>query len=340
MNYNNAMVTTLFVGMIAFNVDATNTIGNTNHDTDKTKIQTVTVETKKRLRPGGDSASKETTEIDIKRAERYRKAAEQGDIEACEMLGWEYQDSDKAEAVKWWCRAGSRGSDMMKAVLRLMYHGEECALIYNTAGDMTATGRCPLPDSTDPLAFRVECGRRAYIDKWLGFSEPNWEPFPTLAAVTNATGLKLNSAESFEALVKGKMGFFSDGGIHWTEDGTNGLSFADTTVKVREAQIRCVREMMQGRKTANKAGTSWVLNDDFTFGYMPWHDMGRKDMELYVFSIRHEMNGKPPKACVLVIFAPTQLMSDSITGAFLGDETAKANLKALEKAGIVTIMDN
>ena len=139
---------------------------------------------------------------------------------------------------------------------------------------------------------------------------------------------------------KGKMGFFSDGGIHWTEDGTNGLSFADTTVKIREAQLKCVKEMMYGRTIANKAGTSWVLNDDFTFGYMPWHDMGRKDMELYVFSIRHEMNGKPPKACVLVSFAPTQLMSDSITGAFLGDETAKANLKALEKAGIVTIMDD
>ena len=66
--------------------------------------------------------------------------------------------------------------------------------------------------------------------------------------------------------------------------------------------------------------------------------MGDKDTELYVFSLRHELNGKPPKACVLIAFAPTQLMSDSILGALLGNETAKANLKALEKAGIVIIM--
>lgn len=290
----------------------------------------------------GDGDSPKERKIDKKAVERYRKAAENGDVEACEALGWEYEETDKAEAVKWWCRAGCRGSDMMKAVLRLMFNGKakDRALIFNAAGVVTATGGCPLPDSTEPLAWRVERGRRAYIDKWLGFSEPTLEPFPTLATVTNATGIKLDFAERFEDAVKGKMALFPDGGIRWTENGTNGLSFAETDIKVRKFQIKCVREMMEGRKIANKAGTAWVLNDDFTFGYMPWHDLGNNDKEVYVFSIRHEMNGKPPKACVLVAFAPTQMISNSIIGAFLGDETAKSNVKAMEKIGILIVMDD
>ena len=73
---------------------------------------------------------------------------------------------------------------------------------------------------------------------------------------------------------------------------------------------------------------------------MPWHDLGNNDKEVYVFSIRHEMNGKPPKACVLVAFAPTQMISNSIIGAFLGDETAKSNVKAMEKIGILIVMDD
>lgn len=294
----------------------------------------------------GDGVIRESAQkkqIDKTEIERCRKAAEAGDVEAQEMMGWVYYDAeasskDKAEAVKWWCKVGGRGSEMMRATLRLMFAGEERGLIYNAAGEMAAAGGRSLPDSSDPLAFRVECSRRAYIDKWLGFSEQTWKPFPALAAVTNSTGLKLDFAERLATAVKGKTALFPDGGIHWTEDGANGLSFADTDVKIREAQIKCVREMMTGRKTANKAGTSWIINDDFTFGYLPWHDMGDKDTELYVFSLRHELNGKPPKACVLIAFAPTQLMSDSILGALLGNETAKANLKALEKAGIVIIM--
>ena len=316
MNHNKTktIAVTLLVGAIVSGVYAANGNAEAGQGTDNTKTN----------------------------MERYRKAAENGDAEACEALGWEYDETDKAEAVKWWCRAGCRGSDMMKAVLRLMFHGraKDRALIFNAAGAVTATGGCPLPDSSEPLALRVERGRRAYIDKWLGFSEPTLEPFPALASVTNATGLKLDFAERFETAVKGKMALFPDGGIRWTEDGTNGVSFAETAIKVRNFQIKCVREMMEGRKIANKAGTAWVLNDDFTFGYMPWHDMGNNEVELYLFSIRHEMNGKPPRACVLVAFAPTQQISDSITGAFLGDETAKANLKAMEEIGIVTVMDD
>ena len=54
--------------------------------------------------------------------------------------------------------------------------------------------------------------------------------------------------------------------------------------------------------------------------------------------IRHEMGGAPAGACVLLDFAPTQTISDSITGAFLGDETAQENVKALCGAGIVEVV--
>lgn len=326
MNYNTIITVALTVGAMAFGVYASDDKAGGGKDTGKNVDCLV------------GSTSPKARKMDEKGRERRHKTAAEWSAEVCENSGWELYEKDKAEAVKWWCRAGSRASEMAKSLLRLMYNGEERELVYNTAGAMTASGGCPVPDSTEPLAFRVECGRKAYIDKWLGFSEPTWKPFPALAAVTNATGLKLNFAERFEAVVKGKTALFPDGGIHWTEDGTNGLSFADTTVRIREAQVRCVREMMQGRETANKAGTAWVLNDDFMFGYMPWHDMGGNDAELYVFTTRREMNGTPPKTCVLVSFAPTQLMSDSITGAFLGDETAQANLKALKDAGVVTVV--
>jgi len=297
-----------------------------------------------------DQVTNRTHRINRQDAERYRKASEEGNVEAQEMMGWAYYDKnatieDKAEAMKWWCRAGYRGSEMMKAVLRLAYHGGERVLIDNAADAITAKGGRPLPASNEPLAFRVECGRRAYIDKWLGFSDPSWRPFPVLTAVTNATGLNLDFASRFDIKVKGKLAQFPDGEIRWCEDGTNGFSFVSTSAKMNAAQIDIVKEMMRnleqkrGKKPDDKSSAKWILNDDFTFGYFTIPHKGGRDEVYYAFTTRHEMNGIPDKTSVLVPFAPTQLISDSIMRYFLGDKAAQSNFNALKDAGIVMLIE-
>lgn len=299
---------------------------------------------------GNADGSGEEPVVAKKDAERYRKAAEEGDAEAQEMMGWAYYGNDatvedKAEAMKWWCRAGHRGSEMMKAVLRLAYHGDERVLVDNAADAMTASGGRPLPVSDEPLAFRVERGRRAYIDKWLGFTEPNASQFPALLSVTNSTGLDLDFAKRFEASVKGKLAQFPDGEIRWSEDGTNGLSFADTASKISAAQIGSVRESMQGmeqkrgKRPDDGSSAKWILNDDFTFGYFTIPHKGGRDEVYYVFTTRREMAGAAAKTSVLVPFAPSQVISDSIIGCFLGDKAAQSNYGALKDAGIVIAID-
>ena len=289
-------------------------------------------------------------EIAQKYAECYRKAAEEGNVEAQEMMGWAYYDKnatteDKAEAMKWWCRTGHRGSEMMKAILRLAYHGDERVLIENAADAITANGGRPLPVSDEPLAFRVECGRRAYIDKWLGFTDPSWRPLPGLTAVTNATGLNLDFASRFDKKFKGKLAQFPDGEIRWSEDGTNGFSFASTSARMNAAQIDIVKEMMRnfeqnrGKMHDDKSSAKWILNDDFTFGYFTIPHKGGRDEVYYVFTTRHEMKGIPDKTSVLVPFAPTQLISDSIMRYFLGDKVAQSNFNALKDAGIVMLIE-
>lgn len=280
----------------------------------------------------------------------YRKAAEQGDVWAQERLGWIYYGKDrkwesKAEAIRWWSKVGSRGSEHMKSILRLGYHGEERELIDNAADAITAIGGLPVPDSNEPLAFRIENGRKAYIGRWLGFRESTWHPFPALIAVKKTTSFDLDFARRFETAVKGKMASFPNGEIRWTEDGTNGFSFADTAIRINKIQICCVRELMLRQKfecsTRNdndKSMLAWILNDNFMFGYMTAHKSG-KDKVYYVFTTRRDVGGRPPKTCFIVDFAPTQLMSDSIMGACLGDDAANFNLKKMEDAGIVTIIE-
>lgn len=328
MNNNKTIVVMLFAGVIA----------------------SCTYAKREESQVGNAKDPSEERGITHKDAERYRKAAEEGNVEAQEMMGWAYYDKnatieDKVEAMKWWCRAGHRGSEMMKAVLRLAYHGEDRELIDNAADAMTATGGRPLQDSNEPLAFRVECGRRAYIDKWLGFSEANRRLFPALAAVTNTTRFNLDFAKRFDLAVKGKLAQFPDGEIRWTKDGTNGHSFADTAVKMTAAQIEIVKELMRGmekrrgKTSGDKSTAAWILNNDFTFGYFAIPHKRGRDEVYYVFTTRHEMNGTAAKTAVLVPFAPSQLISDSIMGYFLGDKTAQSNFNALKDAGIVMIID-
>lgn len=328
MNYNKTIIVALFSGVIAIYAYA--------------KSDEPQVDNAKRL--SGEHG------ITQKDAERYRKAAEAGDIEAQEMMGWAYYDKnaaieDKTEAMKWWCRVGHRGSEMMKAILRLEYYGDERGLIDNAADAITANGGRPLSVSNEPLAFRVECRRRAYIDKWLGFSESSWRPFPKLASVTNATMFKLDFAERFDKAGKDRMALFPDGEIRWSEDGTNGLSFAETTAKMNAVQIEIVRELMQGyeqkrgKRLDDKSSATWILNDDFTFGYFTIPHKGGRDEVYYVFTTRHEMNGISAKTCALIPFAPSQLISDSIMRFFLGDKAAQSNFNALKEAGIIMVVN-
>ena len=327
MNHNNPIVVLLFIGAIASCAYANGG----------------------EPQVGNAKSLGEGRRITQKDAERYRKAAEAGDVEAQEMMGWAYYDKnaaieDKTEAIKWWCRVGHRGSEMMKAILRLAYHDDERVLIDNAADAITANGGRPLSISNEPLAFRVECGRRTYIDKWLGFSESSWRPFPKLASVTNATMFKLDFAERFDKASKDRMALFPDGEIRWSEDGTNGLSFAETTAKMNAVQIEIVRELMQGyeqkrsKRPNDKSSATWILNADFTFGYFTIPHNGGRDEVYYVFTTRHEMNGIAAKTCALIPFAPSQLISDSIMRFFLGDKAAQSNFNALKDAGIVVLI--
>lgn len=292
-----------------------------------------------------------TSKIDKKDIESCRKAAEAGDVEAMEELGWAcYKEkgtaAEKLEAIKWWCKAGARLSSMTKAMLRLMYYGEEGEII-NTAVDVNlATGGRPLPDSRDPIAFRFEVAKKEYAARKTGFwSDPTWPTFPTLVAVTNATGLNLDFSRQFEESVKGNLAQFPDGEIRWTEDGTNGLSFAETSARMNAAHIEVARELMRdkdkkpGKNPDDKSSETWILNDDFTFGYLTVHHEYGGDAVYYAFTTRREINGTPAKTCVIVGFAPTQLMSDSIMRSFLGDKTARSNLDALKDAGIVMVAE-
>lgn len=299
-----------------------------------------------------NKVSQETSKIDKKDIESCRKAAEAGDVEAMEELGWAYYRekgtaAEKLEAIKWWCKAGARLSDMTKAMLRLMYYDEEGELINTAVDAKTTTGGRPLTDSCDPIAFRFEVAKREYVARKTGFwgDDTTWPPFPALAAVTNATGFNLDFSRRLEELVKGELAQFPDGEIRWTEDGTNGLSFAATSVRMNAAHIEVARGMMRGmekkpnKKRDDKSSETWILNDDFTFGYLTVHHEGGRDAVYYAFTTRREINGTPAKTCVLVGFAPTQLMSDSIMRSFFGDKAAQLNLDALKDIGIVMVAE-
>lgn len=254
---------------------------------------------------------------------------------------------DEVESCLKTAMEGGEDAALAKAVLRLTCGTEEGrALVERTVDSLTATGGRPMPDSDEPLAFRVDGERVASINRLLGFSDGcERTRFPALSAVTNVAGLKLDCAERFEAAAKGKMALFPDGSIRWSEDGTNGFSFAETAARMQSAQIGCVRELMQGMeqkrgtKPNDKSSEKWILNDDFTFGYFTIPHKDGRDEVYYVFTTRHEMNGTAAKTSVLVPFAPSQLISDSIMRSFLGDKAAQSNFNALKNAGIVMVVE-
>ena len=199
-------------------------------------------------------------------------------------------------------------------------------------------GGRPLPQSTDPLPYRYAHARTAFIEKRLGFSRREHPAFPCLAPVKGASGRKLDLARRFAESVKGHVAQFPDGEIRWTEDGTNGLSLVESDVKMREAQVKCVKEAMKGRECANEKGTVWILDDDFLFGYAIGLDEKRKDALAFVLLTRREVGDVPAEVAFVLEYIPSQLVLDSVVGAFRGDKAAREKLRLLKKAGLITVV--
>lgn len=204
--------------------------------------------------------------------------------------------------------------------------------------ETTATGGRPLAPSVEPLDRRYDIARQAFINKRLGFSERKWPTIPELADMERGSGMDLGVAERFVEAVRGNVAEFPEGELRWTEDGTNGLSIAVSDAKMRESLLKCVKDMMKGKKTANETGTLWILDDDFVFGYGIGLNEERPQEIKFVFMVRGQMYDAKPGTMVLLDFAPNQAISDSIIGAFRGDKTARANLLLLKEAKLITVV--
>ena len=202
-----------------------------------------------------------------------------------------------------------------------------------------AVGGRPLAPSEEPLPYRYVRARCGFVDKQLGFTtKRNFREFPRLSPVKLASGLTLNLAERLFESEKNHLAQFPGGEIRWTEDGTNGLSIAESDLKIREAQIKCVKEAMRGREAANDAGTVWILNDDVVFGYGIGLREDAKESLSYVFVTRRVLNGLPGGSYIILEHIPSQAVVDSLIGAFKGDETAIGNIRTLKSEGMITFV--
>ena len=206
--------------------------------------------------------------------------------------------------------------------------------IFKTA----AVGGRPLAPSDEPIPYRYARARCGFVDKQLGFTtKREFHEFPRLSPVKNSSGLKLNLAERLFESEKTHLAQFPGGEIRWTEDGTNGLSIAESDLRIREAQIKCVKEVMRGREVANENGTLWILNDDIVFGYSIGLREDAKDALAYVFVTRRVMNGLPGSFIILE-HIPSQTVVDSVIGVLKGDESALGNIRALKSEGMIAFV--
>ena len=202
-----------------------------------------------------------------------------------------------------------------------------------------AAGGRPLAPSDEPLPYRYIRARCGFVDKQLGFTtKRNFREFPRLSPVKHSSGLKLNLAERLFESEKNHLAQFPSGEIRWTEDGTNGLSIAESDIRIREAQIKCVKEAMRGREVANDAGTVWILNDDVVFGYGIGLREDDKESLSYVVVTRMVLNGLPAGSYIILEHIPSQAVVDSLIGALKGDETAIGNIRTLKSEGMITFV--
>ena len=202
-----------------------------------------------------------------------------------------------------------------------------------------AAGGRPLAPSDEPLPYRYARARCGFVDKQLGFTtKRDFHEFPRLSPVANSSGLKLNLAERLFESEKSHLAQFPGGEIRWTEDGTNGLSIAESDIRIREAQIKCVKEAMRGREVANEAGTLWILDDDIVFGYGIGLGEDAKESLAYVFVTRRVLNGLPAGSFIILEYIPSQIVVDSVIGVLKGDETTIGNIRALKSEGLIAFV--
>ena len=202
-----------------------------------------------------------------------------------------------------------------------------------------AAGGRPLAPSDEPLPYRYARARCGFVDKQLGFTtKRDFHEFPRLSPVKKSSGLKLNLAERLFESEKSHLAQFPGGEIRWTEDGTNGLSIAESDLRIREAQIKCVKGAMRGREVANENGTLWILDDDIVFGYGIGLREDAKDSLAYVFVTRRVMNGLPAGSFIILEQIPSQIVADSVIAVLKGDETAIGNIRALKSEGMIAFV--
>ena len=229
--------------------------------------------------------------------------------------------------------------DAWQAGEKVLIPIDEAEAKINAIFKTPAVGGRPLAPSEEPLPYRYVRARCGFVDKQLGFTtKRTFREFPRLSPVKLASGLKLNLAERMFESEKSHLAQFPGGEIRWTEDGTNGLSIAESDLKIREAQIKCVKEAMRGREAANEAGTVWILNDDVVFGYGIGLREDAKESLSYVFVTRRELNGLPGGSYIILEQIPSQAVVDSLIGAFKGDETAIGNIRTLKSEGMITFV--
>lgn len=201
-----------------------------------------------------------------------------------------------------------------------------------------AVGGRPLPPSCEPFPLRYAHARQDFIDKKLGFTRKEWKPFPQLAHVKNWSGLESDLVEQFYEKIREHVAQFPDGEIRWTDNGTNGLSITENDLKIRNEQIKFVKESMKGKAVANEINTLWKLNDDFLFGYAIGLNEKLKDALSFVLFTRKALGDAPAEVAIVIEYMPSKLVLDSIVGSFHGDETARDNMRLLKEAGLITVV--
>lgn len=207
-------------------------------------------------------------------------------------------------------------------------------IAYGTAKD----GK-PIAMGKEPLVWRYEELRRAYIEKKLGFSARRRKDFPALAEVSGGFTNKFDIAERFAEKVRRNLAAFKDGEIRWTlDDGKNGLSIKETSSRIEAAQCLCVKEAMKGREVANDDGTLWVVDDYFLFGYGKGLSENEPQKTEFVFLLIRPIRNALPMTVIAMDFAPTRLIADTIRAAFNEDKNAIKNFQTLLKTGIIRVV--